>query len=629
MCILALMRSVIGRQIPLSESPLMYLSLNRKETTMGIMLYGHWAMEVTKAIHSWENRYVIEGASTGSGVYPPTVGDTVTANGSAWQLRGEYRKSDSDPWLPSAMIIEPGIERVDIQAMIGSEDPLPHEDYEDIQWDAHYLGGTMFEIPYRPFAIRTDDLFQMPDGIFETILGEYYMGVRVVNRWGLPFTKDNVLDISAQCRVDLLMRGIQVIDSWTQTELASLGQTQKGTGMVLGPMVPGQARTVYFKVNVSQASPRKHEVEFVCRNMSGMADPNNPSRYLKKQVFVSSTRIDTDSGIIVSELQEGTLQFKLKEFAFDQASAKAGRRKCPPTDKASANKNQLEKLRETLQDLLAGKAIDPCLIQQLLACYCSHGPNGSNGDNIDPRTPYDGRFCYDPFYAFPTKFSYTITPRSPFAGQYGPIPYDDPWWKVLLIIIAVILLIAGAIAEAADIAYQDEDLVIGTLGDSQADDVDAALCVLDTDRALAFLQTLDAQSDEDLQNAIISLDGNIDLVGPIMTRAELDTIMFSTAAGDPQRKIHKSGARTGLTHAVMSGFAPIGHGEVNWTIDQLLINRDPDFDELVSQGGDSGSIWVHTSTLRPIALHHSGDDAAMIGRASLLEDVQSRMNITI
>jgi hypothetical protein len=184
------------------------------------------------------------------------------------------------------------------------------------------------------------------------------------------------------------------------------------------------------------------------------------------------------------------------------------------------------------------------------------------------------------------------------------------------------------LSEAADVAYQDEDLVIGTLGLVQRDDIDAALCMLDTDRAIAFLQTLDAQSNEDFQNAVVGLDGNIDLNGPVMTRAELDAIML-LPLDDPQRKVHKSGARTGVTHTIMTGFAPSGHDLATWSIDQLTLETDTDFNEPVSRRGDSGSIWVHTETLRPVALHHTGTDDDTLGRASLLEDVQIRMNITI
>jgi hypothetical protein len=397
--------------------------------------------------------------------------------------------------------------------------------------------------------------------------------------------------------------------------------------MELGDVNPGASKTVYFKIDVTSAAPRKHAVEFVLRNVGGMADPGHPARRITKQIFVCRTSIDSTTGEIVSEIQEGQLRMKLHEIAIDTVTGAKGRRPCPP-ERGQRDKDLLEELRDALTAILSGRRIDPCKLQQLLACACSGGDGGGGTGGVDPWKPSDGRFCYDPFWAFPTRFGYTVIPATPFAGQYGPIPYDDPWWKVLLLIIAVILLVAGALAEAADVAYQDEDLVIGTLGRVSQNDIDAALCVLDTDRALAMLQTLDAQSNEDFQNAVIGLDGNVDLVGPVMTRAELDAIML-LPINDAQRQVHKSGARTGLTHGIMTGFAAIGHDKSTWSIDQLTIETDPFFNEPVSRGGDSGSIWVHTTSRRPVALHHSGNDADTRGRASLLEDVQTRMNITI
>lgn len=602
---------------------------------MSIQLFGRWHLKVTKAVHNWENRFRIDGASSGNGVYPPTVGLEVTADGAAWLLTAEYHEPGAGPWKPSDMMIDPGLERVAIRAMIGAEDPLPSRDFEDIQWDAAYLDGTMLEIPYRPYAVRPDDLVQMPDGIFETALGNYYMAVRVINRWGLPFTENHVLDITPASRAELAMRGIHVSDAWSQAELAALGQTQNGTGMVLGPLSPGAARTVYFKVDVSGAPPRKHEVEFICRNMAGMADPDHPARRVRKQIFVSRTMLDPSTGEIVSEVQEGTLRFRLREFAFDRETAHAGRRRCRKPAPRRPDSAARDRLRQALQNLLDGKAIDPCVIQELLACYCSHGPGGGGGGNRpDPRHPSDGRFCYDPFYLFPTKFSYTVTPREPFDGQYGPIPYDDPWWKVLLLIIAVLLLLAAALSEATDVAYHDEDLIIGQLDRWQRDDVDAALCRLDTDRSLGFSQVLDAQSDEDNQNFVNALDGLVTLAGPIMTKTEVEAIL-TLPSDDPQRRVFKSGATTGLTHGVMRTLAMDGHDSATWNIEQLIIDRDSAFGEDVSIPGDSGSIWVHTETLRPVALNHSGsrdengNPTGETAWASLLEDVFAAMGVTL
>jgi hypothetical protein len=605
---------------------------------MSIQLYGRWNLRVTKAIHNWENRFRVEGATTGSGTYPPTVGLDVVADGAGWSLIAEYRESDADSWKPSEMMIDRGIERVDILAMIGAEDPLPSRDFEDIQWDAQYLDDTMLEIPYRPYAVRTTDLFQMPDGIFEAALGTYYMAVRVINRWGLPFTENHVLDITPESRAILAARGIIVIDSWSSAELAALGQTQLGNGIVLGPLVPGAACTVYFKVNVSGAAPRKHEVEFVCWNMAGMQDANNPVRRVRKHIFVSRTSIDQTTGEVVSEVQEGTLRFNLKQFAFDRETAYNGRRRLAKSPAGGRNRDPSVRvaMREALKTILEGREVDPCEIFHLLACHCTG--DGRPGRPHDPNKPSDGRFEYDPFYAFPTRFSFSVTPRDPYTGQYGPIPYQDPWWKVLLLIIAAILLIAALLEHASDVAYHDEDLVIGTLDRWQQNDIDAALCLLDTDRALGFRQVLDAQSDEDNQNFINALDGLVTLNGPVMTRAEINLIL-TTPPNDPQRRVFKSGATTGLTHGIIRTLAPDGHDKSTWGIDQLIIDRDqrPAFGEDVSIPGDSGSVWVHTATLRPIALNHSGShdaDGNPTGDtawASLLEDVfdSSRMNITL
>lgn len=597
---------------------------------MSVQLYGRWSLKVTKAIHNWENRFRIDGATSGSGTYPPTVGLEITADGPAWSLIGEYRESEVDSWKPSKMMFDAGLDRVDIKALAGSEDPLPSEDFEDIQWDANFLDGTMLEIPYRPYAVRTDDLFQMPDGIFEAALGSYYMAVRVTNRWGLPFTENHVLDITPASRAELAMRGVHVIDTWAQSELVALGQTQKSTSMVLGTLTPGASRTVYFKVDVSSAVPRKHEVEFVCRNMTGMADPGHPARRVRKQIFVSRTALDEATGEIVSEVQEGTLRFKLREFAFDRKSARAGRRRCPPPRRRPKEAAMRKRLRAVLKGLLDGKPIDPCVIQEILTCYCACGPGGS--ERPDPRQPSDGRFCYAPFYAFPTKFSYEVIPHAPFEGQYGPIPFQDPWWKVLLLIIAIILLIAAALSEASDVAYHDEDLIIGHLGRFQQTDLDAALCVLDTNRGTSFLQVLDAQSNEDNQNFETALDGQIALTNSIMTRAQATALINNPATPVAQLQVFKSGSTTGLTHGLMmSTTMPFTRGEdgTQFNIPQLNIGPDPTFGENVSQKGDSGSIWVHRATGQPVALHHSGRDNPDLATASFLSDVFSQLNITL
>lgn len=594
---------------------------------MPIELSGRWELEVTKTIHTWENRFVIEGSTESDGVYPANDGDVVVADGlPSWELRGEYEDpSEPGVWQNAAMRrLSREQNGADLRYVIGSEDPLPIEDYEDIQWEAEFV-GSMVDVPYRPYAIRTTDFFQMPDGLFETAFGTYYMAVRVRNTWGESLSADDVLDVSPASRVALSTRGIDVLDAWSDDELAALGQEQLGTGIVLGPLDPGESRTVYFKVDVSDAAPRKHAVEFVCLDAGGTPDPENPKRLVTRSIFVSRSRVDDSTGELVCETDAGELRMRIEEVAFDRETAREGRRRRPTQRKDRGDDERVRRdLRRVLEDLLAGEEIDPCEIQRLLSCYCAGGDGrGREGDDLPPG---DGRFTYDPFYVVPTKFSYDITPKEPFDGQYGPLPYEDPWWKVALLVLAAVLIVAGMVA---DIAYQDEDIVIGTLERWQRDDVDAAVCRLDTDRELDFARVLDAQSDEDHLEPIDGLDGNVGLSGPVLSRTEIAEILLEPM-NSSARKVFKSGARTGLTHGIMSGFVPGGHDEASWSIDQLRIVSDPDRDEEVSNSGDSGSVWVQTETHRPVALNHSGNRGGTeFATASLLEDVMSRLNVDL
>jgi hypothetical protein len=40
-----------------------------------------------------------------------------------------------------------------------------------------------------------------------------------------------------------------------------------------------------------------------------------------------------------------------------------------------------------------------------------------------------------------------VAPNPPFPGQYGDVPFQDPWWKIVLCIVALILAAASAIVE--------------------------------------------------------------------------------------------------------------------------------------------------------------------------------------
>lgn len=590
-------------------------------------LFSHWSLVTTKTIHTYQNRFRIQGAEFGNGTFDPVDGSVNEATGiNGWDLLAEYKKTGENVWQSSKMkILSREQNGAELKYVIGSEDPLPAEDYEDIQWDA-FFKGRMFDIPYRPYAVRINDMFQMPDGIFDTILGSYYMGIRVTNVWAETFTNFHTLDISNNSRAELASQGITILDNWSSQELSRLGQDQIGRGISLAGLEPGDSKTIYFKINVGAAAPKKYNVEFIHIDISGTPDPQNPKRLMKKQFFVSSSHVDSASGELVCTVAEGSVRLKLKEVGYDQNGARRSRKKCKCSSKKK--KQTLEELRKRLKDLLDGKSLDVCDINKLLESML--GPDWEKCCN--PIEVKAGKYCLKPFFAFPIKYEVTIEPSQPFEGQYGPIPFDDPWWKVLLLILAAILLIAGALTEAADIAYHDEDLVIGTLDRFQGDDIDAALCRLETSRALNLREMVDAKSDEPNQVFVSALDGVIALNGPVMTRSEIDTFLLASDINN--LRVFKSGGRTGLTFGIITTSTTSGHDKVIWGLGQLGIgiDTDPAFGNGmgVSDSGDSGSCWVHHASLRPVGLNHSGDtDGDSFAVASFLEDVQNILNVTI
>ena len=66
-------------------------------------------------------------------------------------------------------------------------------------------------------------------------------------------------------------------------------------------------------------------------------------------------------------------------------------------------------------------------------------------DGLKANNP-DFEFCL-PGYLL-EKVHAAVSPTPPYAGQYGDLPFQDPFWKALLCLLALLLLIAAAIAEA-------------------------------------------------------------------------------------------------------------------------------------------------------------------------------------
>lgn len=493
----------------------------------------------------------------------------------------------------------------------------------------------------------------MPDGVFDRSLGVCYMGVRAIfGHRG----HGGVLTITDDSVADLLAKGIRLLPDLTADEREAIGQYY-GTTFNIYPIF-GEAATVYFKVDVSNATPGKHLVEFIVRF------PGETKK--ARHIYVTDCRLDSDGQPTV-QVPEGTLKLKLKQILIDREGASNA---CEPqpsgvgirplstewpvgpasyaplvstlrsrlagstdpfatnigrelegadslvpgrqawaigtygSNTTSSSSSTPSEILAAIQLLLSGQPLDQAAYQRLLdLCRCL----------CDQSSP-PGKRCA-PYLLLPTKFKYSVTPAVAYAGQLGPLPFQDPWWKLLLLLLHDV---SGPGAVALDRSFHDPDLVIGKLDVSRRDDLDVAVCVLNGSREIPSprLQVLDAQPGE-VNEYIVNPPGfgpHIRLESAV-NQSGMNLILASPLTS-PERRVFKSGARTGVTRGIISGRISSSRPEDGATFSPLFniqIIPDPDFSASgrISDDGDSGSVWVQTTSKRPVALNHSSGQIQM------------------
>ncbi len=455
--------------------------------------------------------------------------------------------------------------------------------------------------PVPPFAIRPSTLQAMPEGVFEATLGRYFMAVQIQNIWTLDWPASARVGLSDRCRAWLAAAGVNVIDAWSANDQRAVGQTVQGGRVVVGSLPVWEKRRIYFKVDAAQAAARKHQVELQVMTDQGAEDIALVSEKARAPISVTRTNYDSTNKRFVSRCDAGTMTAVLENMVIDMVTFKralAWFRQHGATGGAggggssggggsgggplvNCDRRTLSYVREQLKAFLEGKYVDLCALLRLVACCCAGG-NGGGGDGggDDWTDRLEGGLD---IFVWPTVVDYTIDYRHPFEGQFGPIPFEDPWWKVLLIIIAIILTIAAAISGGADLAGHSEalGLVIGSLTRSimnplpsapamnplptDPGSVDAAVVTLNGERGLtpAIFSYLDAATGEATTTPLVSLGGHIDTPGSFLTNAQI-TALFQNLASNPTDPAaqaamlaFKSGARSGLSTAILSAFLPV------------------------------------------------------------------------
>jgi hypothetical protein len=635
---------------------------------------GDWRITVTGRDASWTQRVTATGTAAGTqilGGNPGAVMD-VFGNGQApWTLSIEHNDG-THGWQPNFVRGTSAIAGPQLSWIVESEDDTTassDRDFNDLVIHLDKLGLVGQPVP--PFAILPSTLQAMPEGVFEATLGRYLMAVRVQNIWTLSWPATARVGLSDRCRAWLAAAGVNVIDSWTAKDQEALGQQVVAGRVVVGALGPWETRRIYFKVDVSGAQVRKHQVELQVMTDQGAEDVALINKAARAPISVTRTTYDQARQAFISRCDVGVMTASIKRMAIDLTTFKRAVEIARRIGLGSAggstgggqgggggggmggcDRRTLELVRSELRAFLDGKEVDLCALWRLVACCCvSQGGGGGKDGGGDWTGTLDPGLS---FFIWPTEVDYAVDYAQPFTGQFGPIPFQDPWWKILLIIIAIILTIAAAVSGGADLVNQSDDAVIGTLTRSVLNaqktqptsnpvatdpgSVDAAVVTLNGKRGLtsAMFTVLDAAADEASTTPIQTLGGKIDTPGTILTNAQI-TAIFQNLADNPSDpaaqdavRAFKSGARSGTSSGLLTApLVPVwarteDDGTTLFFLNQLRFHEDATGNAL-SCPGDSGSLWFQKSSLAVIGLNHGHDGPDAF--ACRIEDVLAAMGI--
>jgi len=617
---------------------------------------GKWNIRVIGKNAGFDQRFVIGGAASGNGAYSGTVGTTAIVDGNNWTIRLEWNNGTGSGWRESAVARVDGLLTPIVRyADLGADDNFAAQrdgDFDDLKVRLTSL-DPIFDVVQRPFSLDRGTLTMLPDGIFDASQGVQYMGVRVRNSWDREWTPGMrvKIGVSPSCKFALQSQGITVIDSWTAAQQNALQQTVTA-GLVEVPRLPiGHEKTVYFKLDCSGAAPGKPEVRFVAQSATWDPNYDAPDRRVSARIFISRSTYDPANRELVAELPEGRVNMRLNRIIVDKAALEramrhALRNPCdhkPPRPRrrprhggAVTEADIRDELKDLLEDLLAGKDVDPCRLRDILDACCRDGGGGGDSGGGTDTDPGDGGlgdgpggddWCrFRPFPWIPVEFEYRITPNPAYAGQFGPLAFEDPWWKVILIILAVLLAAASIIYDYVK-AGEDPNFVIGTIAAKSgrtSSNVDASIALLNGSRG-TDLDSLDAQGDD--ANNGLPIDG---ATGGDAAIDRTDNGDRGIADAVPGNVVFKSGARSATTRGVVSSVSLDTNVEGIAYSNQLLINQlaAPN-DQPLSQGGDSGSIWVDMVSRRPVGLNFAGpaDDSGVNAIANPIRDVVNLLDV--
>ncbi|WP_322883032.1 hypothetical protein U8C37_03210 [Sinorhizobium medicae] len=261
-------------------------------------------------------------------------------------------------------------------------------------------------IPNRPFATDLITGLMLPDGIFVTMLGRQNVTVQLANRGAATVGFVSVY-----------------VESLSHPGIVLTPQTH-----FVAPLASNASSVLAWTADFRACPPGLHRVSIIVEQGGDRA------RIIKK-FFVLGLSFEEPDRAFVAETPEGVMRAHFGRLTKPTLDCCCGRGTIPPRENEPGREDQDPRddgRRNGIQRLGNPRRLSS--IHALADLFRGHDPGF--------------QFC-PPGY-LPLTLDYEWTPTPPYSGQYGGLPFQDPWWKVVLCVIAFLLLVAAAIAEAVD-----------------------------------------------------------------------------------------------------------------------------------------------------------------------------------
>lgn len=608
---------------------------------------GQWKVQVTGKDSDWPQRIVITG-DTGRIEIPGLVGIVEIVDGDRWNL--DIQHDDGSGWSGNDVVQAGPMSFGDLAMthFVNTKDETRPGDPEPNDLTVRMdKVGPAFEVTSRPFAVDASAMTMLGDGVISNVQGQQLVGVSVRNTWGTAFSQGRfALDVSPLGRATLATFGVVVEDAWPPTVLAATGQVMRGPAVEIPQLDVGEEHLVFFLVDSSAAHRGKPELEFVLESSVYDPDPASSQHYNRRQVYIAEMTYDSLTGTTSVVVPEGRMTLTLEAITVDRRRLGTLCRDVERAVRESGDPRSgdlLRRLRSRRLDERTCRELAELVARTLCRCACGCGPDGDGPGH--PTGPGPGGWphvCLPGGLWLPLRFRYDVEVEGGFEGQHGPLMFEDPWWKVALLILAVLAWLVGLIASiVADKTgwgnHGDLPSKIGTVGESNRVTTDAALIELDGSRP-AVQDVADAIPGETNASPIIGLG----------TVIPIDPQVATPLASAPDvigHHVYKSGSRTGLTHGIITSVGTFtqcrgdfdeatgtctpdpAHPDLELE-NQYSVGADPAFgEELFDDHGDSGSIVLSreaTTMHQVVALLHSGG-----GGSSPIQDVLGSLDLRL